>query len=152
MAAGGAQPAPVVRLSDVTLHYGKTLALNGINLDVPAGKMVGLIGPDGVGKSSTVCADCRGPCHSKRAGRGAGRRYGRSRSIASRSAPALPTCPRGWAEIFIPPCQCSRIPNFSLPACSVMTARKGSGASTSCFKPRRWRLFRIGRRASSRVV
>ena len=53
MGAGGAQPAPVVRLSDVTLHYGKTLALNGINLDVPAGKMVGLIGPDGVGKSST---------------------------------------------------------------------------------------------------
>ncbi len=53
MAAGGASPRPVVRLSDVTLHYGKTLALNGINLDVPAGKMVGLIGPDGVGKSST---------------------------------------------------------------------------------------------------
>ena len=53
MAAGGASPGPVVRLSDVTLHYGKTLALNGINLDVPAGKMVGLIGPDGVGKSST---------------------------------------------------------------------------------------------------
>jgi ribosome-dependent ATPase len=53
MVAGGAQPAPVVRLSDVTLHYGKTPALNGINLEVPAGKMVGLIGPDGVGKSST---------------------------------------------------------------------------------------------------
>ena len=51
--AGGANLAPVVRLSDVTLHYGKTLALNGINLEVPAGKMVGLIGPDGVGKSST---------------------------------------------------------------------------------------------------
>ena len=53
MGAGGAQPAPVVRLSDVSLHYGKTLALDGVNLDVPAGKMVGLIGPDGVGKSST---------------------------------------------------------------------------------------------------
>jgi ribosome-dependent ATPase len=50
--AGGAKPAPVVRLSDVSLHYGKTLALDGVNLDVPAGKMVGLIGPDGVGKSS----------------------------------------------------------------------------------------------------
>ena len=53
MAVGGASPGPVVCLSDVTLHYRKTLALNGINLDVPAGKMVGLIGPDGVGKSST---------------------------------------------------------------------------------------------------
>src|SRR3974377_415860 len=51
--AGGASPPPVVRLSDVSLQYGKKLALNGINLDVPAGKMVGLIGPDGVGKSST---------------------------------------------------------------------------------------------------
>ncbi|MGO9580626.1 MAG: ATP-binding cassette domain-containing protein, partial [Desulfobaccales bacterium] len=52
MGAGSAQPAPVVRLSDVTLHYGKTPALDAINLDIPAGKMVGLIGPDGVGKSS----------------------------------------------------------------------------------------------------
>ncbi|HWT82257.1 MAG TPA: ATP-binding cassette domain-containing protein, partial [Candidatus Methylomirabilis sp.] len=51
--AGGAHPAPVVHLSEVSLRYGKTPALNGINLDVPAGKMVGLIGPDGVGKSTT---------------------------------------------------------------------------------------------------
>jgi ribosome-dependent ATPase len=51
--AGGAKPAPVVRLSDVSLRYGKTRALDGIDLDIPAGKMVGLIGPDGVGKSST---------------------------------------------------------------------------------------------------
>mgnify|MGYP000414975077 CR=1 FL=1 len=44
--------APVVRLLDVSLRYGKTLALDGISLDLPAGRMVGLIGPDGVGKSS----------------------------------------------------------------------------------------------------
>src|SRR5271157_4486403 len=50
--AGGAKPAPVVRLVDVSLRYGKTLALDAVNLDIPAGKMVGLIGPDGVGKSS----------------------------------------------------------------------------------------------------
>ena len=50
--AGGAEPAPVVRLVDVSLRYGKTLALDAVNLDIPAGKMVGLIGPDGVGKSS----------------------------------------------------------------------------------------------------
>ncbi len=43
---------PVVRLSGVTLHYGRTQALRGLDLDVPAGRMVGLIGPDGVGKSS----------------------------------------------------------------------------------------------------
>ncbi len=42
----------VVRISNVSLRYGKRLALDAISLDLPAGKMVGLIGPDGVGKSS----------------------------------------------------------------------------------------------------
>ncbi|MFA7346648.1 MAG: ribosome-associated ATPase/putative transporter RbbA [Desulfurivibrionaceae bacterium] len=44
--------APVARLTDVSLRYGKTLALDGVTLDLPTGKMIGLIGPDGVGKSS----------------------------------------------------------------------------------------------------
>ena len=47
-------PAPVARLRDVTLVYGKTRALDGVSLDIPAGCMVGLIGPDGVGKSSLL--------------------------------------------------------------------------------------------------
>jgi ribosome-dependent ATPase len=46
--------APVVTLSGVSLRYGKTVALDGITLDIPAGRMVGLIGPDGVGKSSLL--------------------------------------------------------------------------------------------------
>jgi ribosome-dependent ATPase len=46
------QVEPVVRLSKVGLRYGKTVALDGIDLDIPAGRMVGFIGPDGVGKSS----------------------------------------------------------------------------------------------------
>ncbi|WP_373980484.1 ribosome-associated ATPase/putative transporter RbbA [Achromobacter sp. JD417] len=45
---------PVASLSDVGLRYGKTQALDGITLDIPAGRMVGLIGPDGVGKSSLL--------------------------------------------------------------------------------------------------
>ena len=45
---------PVVRLQDVRQRYGQTQALAGITLDVPAGCMVGLIGPDGVGKSSLL--------------------------------------------------------------------------------------------------
>ena len=48
------QSPPVVRLQDVRQHYGATQALAGITLDVPAGRMVGLIGPDGVGKSSLL--------------------------------------------------------------------------------------------------
>jgi ribosome-dependent ATPase len=46
--------APAARLTDVSLQYGKTHALDGVTLDLPAGCMVGLIGPDGVGKSSLL--------------------------------------------------------------------------------------------------
>lgn len=47
--------APLVaRLVDVSLRHGKTLALDGIDLEIPAGRMIGLIGPDGVGKSSLL--------------------------------------------------------------------------------------------------
>ncbi len=48
------QQTPVVRLADVALHYGATCALDGVTLDIPGGRMVGLIGPDGVGKSSLL--------------------------------------------------------------------------------------------------
>jgi ribosome-dependent ATPase len=51
---GPPDPGPVARLLDVGLTYGKTHALDGITLDLPAGCMVGLIGPDGVGKSSLM--------------------------------------------------------------------------------------------------
>ncbi len=42
------------RLVGVTLRYGKVLALDRVTVDIPAGGMVGLIGPDGVGKSSVL--------------------------------------------------------------------------------------------------
>jgi ribosome-dependent ATPase len=45
---------PVARLVGVSLHYGKTVALDDVTLEIPAGRMVGLIGPDGVGKSSLL--------------------------------------------------------------------------------------------------
>ncbi len=45
---------PVVRLTDVSLSYGRTRALDAMTLDMPPGCMVGLIGPDGVGKSSLL--------------------------------------------------------------------------------------------------
>ncbi|WFS62333.1 ribosome-associated ATPase/putative transporter RbbA [Pseudodesulfovibrio thermohalotolerans] len=46
------RPAPVVRLSSVTHRYGSTLAADNVSLELPAGKLVGFIGPDGVGKST----------------------------------------------------------------------------------------------------
>src|SRR5512144_1111167 len=45
---------PVARLEDVTQRYASTIALDAITLELPAGCMVGLIGPDGVGKSSLL--------------------------------------------------------------------------------------------------
>lgn len=48
-------PAPAavaIRLDSVSQHYGKILALDRISLAVPSGRITGLIGPDGVGKSS----------------------------------------------------------------------------------------------------
>ena len=47
-------PGAVVRLRGVGQRYGRTTALDGIDLDLPASCMVGLIGPDGVGKSSLL--------------------------------------------------------------------------------------------------
>ena len=46
--------SPVARLDHVTHRYGATCALNAITLDIPSGCTVGLIGPDGVGKSSLL--------------------------------------------------------------------------------------------------
>lgn len=47
-------PQPVVQLDGVTLHYGETTALDDVSLDFPSGIMIGMIGPDGVGKSSLL--------------------------------------------------------------------------------------------------
>ncbi|MBH1965287.1 MAG: ribosome-associated ATPase/putative transporter RbbA [Comamonadaceae bacterium] len=41
-------------LSGVGLRYGKTLGLDGVSLLLPAGCLVGLLGPDGVGKSTLL--------------------------------------------------------------------------------------------------
>lgn len=43
--------AKVERLSH---RYGKTIALNDVTIDIPANRMVGMIGPDGVGKSTLL--------------------------------------------------------------------------------------------------
>jgi len=49
-----AQLGAVARLAAVTQRYGKVTALDGVTLDIPSGCMVGLIGPDGVGKSTLL--------------------------------------------------------------------------------------------------
>ncbi|MGE4293726.1 MAG: ribosome-associated ATPase/putative transporter RbbA [Desulfovibrio sp.] len=44
--------APVVRLEAVTHRYGEISAADNVSLELPAEKMIGFIGPDGVGKST----------------------------------------------------------------------------------------------------
>lgn len=46
--------AIIASLSGLTHRYGDNIAVNKISLNIPAGRMVGLIGPDGVGKSSLL--------------------------------------------------------------------------------------------------
>jgi ribosome-dependent ATPase len=46
--------AVIARIERVTHRYGKTFALNDLTLDIPANCMVGMIGPDGVGKSTLL--------------------------------------------------------------------------------------------------
>ncbi len=46
--------SPVICIDEISLHYGNNLALDHVSLEIPANCMVGLIGPDGVGKSSLM--------------------------------------------------------------------------------------------------
>jgi len=45
---------PLVRVEDVHAHYGKSHILHGVSLKIGAGEVVGLLGRNGVGKSTTL--------------------------------------------------------------------------------------------------
>ena len=49
---GGGRPVAV--LDSLTQTYGKVTALDGVTISIPGDCMVGLIGPDGVGKSTLL--------------------------------------------------------------------------------------------------
>jgi ribosome-dependent ATPase len=44
----------VARVANVSHRYGTTVSLDNVTVDIPAGVMVGVIGPDGVGKSTLL--------------------------------------------------------------------------------------------------
>jgi ABC-2 type transport system ATP-binding protein len=47
---------PVLSLLDVTLCYGSVIAVDGLCLEVNGGEVLGLLGPNGCGKSTTLSA------------------------------------------------------------------------------------------------
>jgi len=54
MSALATDTAPLVRMDDVHTYYGKSHILNGVSLKVERGEVVGLLGRNGVGKSTTL--------------------------------------------------------------------------------------------------
>jgi ABC-2 type transport system ATP-binding protein len=46
----------VVRASGLTKRYGKSVAVDNISFEIPAGRIIGLIGPNGSGKTTTLKA------------------------------------------------------------------------------------------------
>jgi branched-chain amino acid transport system ATP-binding protein len=50
--AGGEDTRPAVRLRAVEHHYDGVTALRGIDLDIPAGRLFGIVGANGAGKST----------------------------------------------------------------------------------------------------
>jgi len=45
---------PIARVTNVSHRYGSTVSLDNVSIDIPARIMVGVIGPDGVGKSTLL--------------------------------------------------------------------------------------------------
>jgi branched-chain amino acid transport system ATP-binding protein len=54
MTAAVQNAEPLVRVEDVHTYYGKSHILHGVSLSVGAGEVVGLLGRNGVGKSTTL--------------------------------------------------------------------------------------------------
>jgi len=47
-------PAEAIRIRDLVMHYGDTLAVDHLDLDVAEGEMLVLLGPSGCGKTTTM--------------------------------------------------------------------------------------------------
>jgi ABC-2 type transport system ATP-binding protein len=54
MASTQSRNEPVIRTAGLTRHYGRLVALSGLDLDVVRGEVFGYLGPNGAGKTTTI--------------------------------------------------------------------------------------------------
>lgn len=121
---------PVAQLEGVSQHYGKTVALNNITLDIPARSMVGLIGPDGVGKSSllSLISGARVIEQGNVIVLGGDMRDAKHRRDV---CPRIAWMPQGWGKTFITRYRFMRTSIFSLVSL-VMTKLNAKRVLPSC--------------------
>jgi branched-chain amino acid transport system ATP-binding protein len=56
MSPGGAAVTPLLEVEEIHTYYGKSHILHGVSLEIGEGEVVGLLGRNGVGKSTTLKA------------------------------------------------------------------------------------------------
>ena len=138
----------IAKVTNVSHRYGATVSLDDVSIDIPARIMVGVIGPDGVGKSTLLGADRRGEEDS--AGGGPRLRQGRRRQVQPEGDPrphrlyAAGARPQSLSDA-------ERVREHRLlrPAVRAGRRRAARRASPSSSPRRRWRSSRPARPASS---
>ena len=48
------QPETIIKTENLTKHFRNVVAVDNLNLDIAAGEIYGLVGPDGAGKTTTL--------------------------------------------------------------------------------------------------
>ena len=142
---------PVARIESVTQRYGRAVALDDVTIELPAGCMVGFIGPDGVGKSSLlsmIAGRAADPIRKRFRPR---RRHGGLRRIGPRSALASPICRKDWARISMRTSVSARTSSF-LAACSGNPVPNGTRKSPSCSRAPGSRPFPTVQRRNCRAA
>ena len=132
----------VARLENVSQHFGATVALKDITLSIPARCMVGLIGPDGVGKSSllSLISGARVIEHGNVMVLGGDMSDVRHRRDV---CPKIAWMPQGLGKNLY------HTLSVYLLVCSAMIKPNATSASMSCSRVPAWRRFATVRRENS---